>query len=188
MTTSAPGTHPLVVAYLADLERALASTDPHERADTLAAIREHIEDALDGTPQDTAAATAVLAGLGPVERIAATATPAAATAPTIAPTSAPTHEWVSLALLACAVVSLALVLAAPWVATPIAVVTLVLAIIQLRRDTGREGLLRTSIVLSIATILISALLTLTLVATGSPELVPGGIEPAQPSIETGPAQ
>ena len=78
MTTSPPDTHPLVVAYLADLERVLAGSDPQERADTLAAIREHIADALDGAPQDTATTMAVLADLGPVERIAATATPAAA--------------------------------------------------------------------------------------------------------------
>ena len=187
MTTSAPGTPPLVVAYLADLERALAGTDPHERADTLAAIREHIEDALDGTTQDTAATMAVLAGLGPVERIAATATPAhtpaVAPTPTVAPTSAPTRERVSLALLGCAVASLALVFALPWVATPIAVVTLVVAIMQLRRHAGREGFLRTSVVLSIATILVSALLALGLFTTGSPAPVPDGIESVQPNDE-----
>ncbi|GGL15694.1 hypothetical protein ACFQGK_03100 [Cellulomonas gelida] len=38
--------HPLVQAYLADLDRALVGSDPREHQDTLDAVREHLEEAL----------------------------------------------------------------------------------------------------------------------------------------------
>ena len=182
MNTSAPDTHPLVVAYLTDLDRVLAGTDPQERADTLAAIREHIEDALDGAEQDTATTMAVLAGLGPVERIAATATPASHSAPPTPPTHG-SHTWLPVVLLSCAAVSFILVFAVPWVAATVAVGTLVLAIMALRRGSDRAGLLRTSIVLSVGTIVVSALLVFFLLATSSPDPVPGDVETVQSSAE-----
>lgn len=180
MNTSAPDTHPLVVAYLADLDRALAGTDPQERTDTLTSIREHIDDALDGAEQDTATTMAVLASLGPVERIAATATPASHAAP---PTAADhgSRPWLPVVLLGCAIIAFILVFAVPWVATTVAVATLVLAIMALRRGSDRAGLLRTSIVLSIGAIVVSALLMAFLLATRSPEIVPGEVEIVQSS-------
>lgn len=67
--------HPLVQAYLADLDRALAGTDPRERADVLDGVREHLGEALgENTAAGTVRVRQVLAGLGPVEVIAAQAT------------------------------------------------------------------------------------------------------------------
>ena len=183
MTPSAASVHPLVAAYLADLERALAGADPQEREDTLTAIREHIDDALDGAPQDTATATAVLSDLGPVERIAATATPATTQATTQAVALPPaTPDWTSSALLACAVASFVVVFTLPWVAAPIAVGTLVAAVLQLRRDAGREGRLRVAAAFSIATLLVAVLLATFLVANPDPEQVPGDISTAQSRV------
>lgn len=182
MTTSPHDAHPLVVAYLADLDRALAGTDPHERADTVAAIREHIDDALDGAPQDTATTMAVLADLGPVERIAATATPAAAALP-VAPAPAPTHEGRSMVLLGCAVFSLFLVFALPWVAAPIAVGTLIVTVLHLRRSGGGERYLRAAAVLSIATIIVAALLATLLLSTGDNGPSPDDVVPVESSAE-----
>ncbi|WP_066460307.1 HAAS signaling domain-containing protein [Sanguibacter suarezii] len=182
MNTSARDTHPLVVAYLADLDRALAGTDPQERTDTLASIREHIDEALDGAEQDTATTMAVLASLGPVERIAATATPAPSSAPPT-PAAHGSHPWLPVVLLSCSVVAFILVFAVPWVATTVAVATLVLAIMALRRGSDRAGLLRTSIVLSIGAIVVSVLLMVFLLATSSPEPVPGDVEIVQSSAD-----
>ncbi len=55
MTTSPAdgGQHRLVRAYLADLDRALLGADPQERAETLAAVRDHIADALGVPPGPT---------------------------------------------------------------------------------------------------------------------------------------
>ncbi|GII99936.1 hypothetical protein CLV28_3014 [Sediminihabitans luteus] len=67
----------LVAQYLDDLERALADADPAERAETVTAVRDHLEDAL-GTRPPLDDARDVIAGLGPVELIAGAATPFAA--------------------------------------------------------------------------------------------------------------
>lgn len=174
------GAQPLVVAYLSDLELALAGTDPQEREDTLAAVREHIEDALDGSPRDAATATAVLSGLGPVERIAATATPAVAP-PTTPADAASSSTWTSTALLTCAVVSFIGVFVFPSVAAPVAVGTIVGAAILLRRGHGRTGFLRSSIAFSFVTLLIAALLAAFLLSSSSVDPIPSDPVPADAS-------
>ena len=174
------GAHPLVAAYLSDLELALGDTDPQEREDTLAAIREHIEEALDGSPHDAATAAAVLSGLGPVERIAATATPAVVPA-TPADAASSASAWTSTALLTCAVVSFIGAFVFPWVAAPVAVGTIVGAAILLRRGSGRPGFLRTSIVFSIVTLLIAVLLATFLLSSTPVDPVPSDPVPADAS-------
>ncbi|XBH20930.1 hypothetical protein V5R04_11975 [Jonesiaceae bacterium BS-20] len=70
----------MVQEYLTDLEVALAGADPIERAETLASIREHLEESLaaDASPEQVRRA---LKGLGAPGQIALVATqvPAAAT-------------------------------------------------------------------------------------------------------------
>ena len=68
-------THPLVDNYLQDLNRALLGADPRERADTVAAIREHLDQALTDS-SSSADVNQVLQDLGSVEMIAAEVTPA----------------------------------------------------------------------------------------------------------------
>lgn len=68
-------THPAVARYLDDLGRMLGDLEPGERAEVLAGVREHIEEALGdrphGSPQeDDAAVAAVLTELGPPDVIA----------------------------------------------------------------------------------------------------------------------
>lgn len=64
-------THPLVEAYLRDLEALLTGLGPGERAEVLSGVREHIEDALVGGPQPGAREVqTVLAELGPPEAVA----------------------------------------------------------------------------------------------------------------------
>jgi hypothetical protein len=95
-------THPLVEAYLRDLEALLTGLGPGERAEVLSGVREHIEDALAGGPQPGARdVQTVLAELGPPEAVADEAyagLPAAS--PPAPPQRRPTLEraWVPAAV------------------------------------------------------------------------------------------
>ena len=157
--TNAPQTglsHPLVVAYLADLDRALASADPQERLDTVTAVTEHLTDALGGEAEPTTEQVrAVLDELGSVEKIADAATPASA-ASGQAPSAGeqPRGSWTAPALLATAIVSLAI----PFLGGLIAIGCLVAAVVLLRGDAPRRGLLHATIAVSIVTLAITALL------------------------------
>lgn len=64
--TAIPDFAPLVEAYLADLDRALASADPRELAETVAAVREHAAELLARCGRDDESARRVLAELGHV--------------------------------------------------------------------------------------------------------------------------
>ena len=95
-------THPLVEAYLRDLDALLTGLGPGERAEVLSGVREHIEDALAGGPQPGARdVQTVLAELGPPEAVADEAyagLPAAS--PPAPPQRRPTLEraWVPTAV------------------------------------------------------------------------------------------
>lgn len=153
-------THPLVVAYLGDLERALSSTDPQERLDTLTAVTEHVTEALVGNAHPTTEQVqAVLDELGPVERIANAATPASAV---LGSPSDDTErrQWVAPTLLAVSIVSLFI----PFVGALLAIACLVTAIVLLRGDAPRRGMLRAAIGVSIATLVFTALAAFGLLA------------------------
>lgn len=129
--TVTPDFPPLVEAYLADLDRALASADPRERAETVAAVREHAAEALARHGTDDESARRVLDELGSVEAIAAEATPAPAPA---APAGRIEATDVVLAVLTVVL----------WVLAPI---TLVWAIVRLRAGVGHRALQWVTIVL-----------------------------------------
>ncbi|WP_020013505.1 HAAS signaling domain-containing protein [Promicromonospora sukumoe] len=135
--TATPEFPPLVEAYLADLDRALASADPRERAETMAAVREHANESLTLHGTDDESARRVLAELGPVEAIAAEATPATPPAAT-----AGGVEAIDVVLPVLAVVL--------W---PLAPVTLVWAIIRRRAGVGSRVLQWLTIVLSAVPVL-----------------------------------
>jgi hypothetical protein len=130
--TATPDFPPLVEAYLADLDRALAGADPRERAETVAAVREHAAELLARYGSDDEAARRVLDELGPVEHIAAEVTPAPVPA---APAGRTEATDVVLAVLAVVL----------W---PLAPVLLVWAIVRLRSGVGNRALQWLAIVLS----------------------------------------
>ena len=147
--TATPDFPPLVEAYLADLDRALASADPRERAETVAAVREHAAELLARYGRDDESARRVLAELGPVEAIAAEVTPAPVPVTTVSAAPAGTIEPMDVVLAAVAVVL--------W---PLAPVTLVWSIVRLRSGVGNRPLQWLAIVLSAIPVLIGIVLVL----------------------------
>ncbi|MFD7311001.1 HAAS signaling domain-containing protein [Promicromonospora sp. NPDC059942] len=146
--TTTPDLPPIVDAYLADLDRALASADPRERAETVAAVREHAVESLARHGWDDASARRVLDELGPVDVIAAEVTPAPApAAPAPAPGANVEATDVVLPILAVVV----------W---PLAPVTLVWAILRLRSGVGHRRLQWLTIVLSAIPVAVGIVLVL----------------------------
>lgn len=94
MTTSTD--HPLVVSYLAELDRLLQGVDPVERAETLAGVSEHIELALDGRDASEAVVRAVLAELGPATAIAGSAYGDRALVAAHPPTRVTNRRWLPI--------------------------------------------------------------------------------------------
>ncbi|MFJ3407897.1 hypothetical protein [Promicromonospora sp. NPDC090134] len=127
--TATPDFPPSVEAYLASL----AVADPRERAETVAAVREHAAELLARYGTDEVSVRRVLDELGPVETRAAEVTPAPA------PVSAPGEtEAMDLVLVVLAVVL--------W---PLSPVTLVWAIVRLRTGVGNRALQWLIIALSV---------------------------------------
>ncbi len=151
MTPRTGLSHPLVVAYLNDLERALALADAQERIDTIAAVTEHLTDALGGDAEPTSEQVrAVLDELGSVEQIAASATPAS----TLPAEQKQEGGWVAPALLATSIVSLLV----PLFGAPLAIGCLVTAVVLLRNGAPRHHLLRATVAISSITLVINAVL------------------------------
>lgn len=134
--TATPDYPPLVEAYLADLDRALAAADPRERAETVAAVREHSAELLARYGSDDEAARRVLDDLGPVETIAAEVTPAPAPVAPAPVAAAGTTEAIDVVLVVLAVVV--------WPLSPVA---LVWAIVRLRARVGNRALQWLTVVL-----------------------------------------
>lgn len=139
--TATPEFPPLVEAYLADLDRALAGTDPRERAETVAAVREHAVESLARHGRDDEAARRVIGELGPVEHIAAEATPA------------PAAEAAKVEVTDVVLAALALLV---W---PLAPVLLVWAIVRLRAGVGNRALQWTTVVLSALPVVLGIVFT-----------------------------
>lgn len=158
--------HPMVEAYLAELETALADADLRERAETLAAVREHIDQALADPDADTSVPT-VLERLGPVDVLATAASPA----PRIEASSTP-----AVPVLLAAVGSFALFFLNPLFVVPAAGAVLVTSTILLRRRQlphRDRTLLRAAAAVSGVALIIVAILSLSLLTAGTAE-VPAG--------------
>lgn len=160
MTMATLFDHPLVQAYLDDLDRALLGADPAERADIVASVREHLGDALPDAASDAQVRDA-LATLGPVEAIAAAAAVAGHTQPApaapIAPAAPRPRDTVAVALLACAVVSIALI-PVPVVSLPVALGVVTVAVVRLAQHTPRPVLTWSALLLAAFTPLVSLVL------------------------------
>ena len=173
-------THPLVHAYLSDLERALAGADPRERTDVLDGVREHLGEALgDGAPVETADVRRVIADLGPVEAIAAQATRAELLAPPTSPpvrAVAPASDTTSIVALVTAIAAAAAFFT-PFVSIPLAVAALVTAAVHLRSPGARKGRCWAAVAVASATLLLMALAA-ALFLTASTGFEGGTVEPA----------
>lgn len=124
----------LLEAYFADLDRALIGTDARERAETVQAMREHAAEMLLRYGASGETAERVIGDFGPVEQVAAAATPTPA--PTAAPASAPApRSWTDIWLLVGSVVSLLF-----YVFPLFALAMLVGAILRIRRNSGNRAL------------------------------------------------
>lgn len=151
--------HPLIDNYLQDLDRALLGADPRERGDTVATIREHIEQALTDS-SSSADVNQVLQDLGSVEMIAAEVTPAHTQ-------DTPRDARVSRAASILLVFGIISLLTSPifFISLPIAILTIVWSIIALKRQakfsfsgsTHGRGRLWAALVLSSLAVIISLL-------------------------------
>ena len=91
-----PGTtHPLVAAYLEELDGLLAGIEPRERADVMLGVREHLDGALGATGGTDQEVREALAELGPPQLVAneAYAGRQPATAATPGPTPVMARSW-----------------------------------------------------------------------------------------------
>ena len=122
--------HPMVEAYLADLDRALSGSDPREHAETMSAIREHLADAIapDATAEQVRHA---LDELGPVETIAASTTQSTSTP------GRPGIDGLAISALIAAAAGMLLLVPLPFIGAPLTLIALVTGIAHLR--TTRQG-------------------------------------------------
>ncbi|MDK1328611.1 hypothetical protein [Arthrobacter sp. zg-Y1143] len=142
MTTTEP-MPALLEAYFADLDRALIGTDPREHAETVQAMREDAAEMLGRFGSSEKSAERIIAEFGPVEQIAAAATPAPA-APAQPRSSG--DIW----LLAGSVLSLIF-----YVFPFIAIAMLVWTTVRLRRSAGNRSLQRAAFWVSVAAVVLS---------------------------------
>lgn len=121
-----------IEGYLTGLGWALAGSDPAEREETLASIREHLEEALpaDASPEQVDQA---IAALGPASAIANEATPVVL--PTLVVVQPKETDWAAVMILVGGLLSAALFIFFP-ISLVIAVATIIAGIIKLR---SREG-------------------------------------------------
>lgn len=134
MTTTEP-LPTLLEAYFADLDRALIGADAREHAETVQAMREHAAEMLSRYGVSEQTAKRVIADFGPVEQVAAAATPAPATPAPAAAAPAPARPWADIWLLVGSIVGVVY-----WVFPFIAIAMLVWAVVRLRRNTGNRAL------------------------------------------------
>ncbi|PWJ54439.1 Uncharacterized membrane protein [Quadrisphaera granulorum] len=148
------GPHPLVQAYLADLERALVGADPRERADVLDGVREHLQESLgDDGAAEAVRVQRVLADLGPVERIAAQATSAV---PPATASPEPARGDVTSLVALVAAIGAAAVFFIPFVSIPVAVAALVTSLVHLRSPEANRRRCWTASAVSTAVLVLTA--------------------------------
>jgi hypothetical protein len=165
--------HPMVEAYLADLDRALSGSDPREHAETMSAVREHLTDAVppDATAEQVRQA---LDELGPVETIAASTTQS-----TPSP-GRPGTDRLAISALIAAVAGMLLLIPVPFIGAPLALIALITGIAHLRTTRQGDPLAWTAVVISALTLamLMLAIIFLLPVSTTTE---PGPVQTVQQS-------
>ncbi len=136
---------PLLEAYFDDLDRALIGADPRERAETVQAMREHAAEMLTRHGASEQTAELIIADFGPVEQVAASATPAPA------PGAAPARPWADIWLLVGSIVGLVY-----FLFPVISVAMLVWAIVRLRGHAGSRPLQKAALWVSGAAVFLAA--------------------------------
>lgn len=164
---AAMGRHPMVEAYLADLDRALSGSDPREHAETMSAVREHLADAIapDATAEQVRHA---LDELGPVEAIAAGTTRAAPS-----PERAGI-DGLAISTLIAAAAGMLLLVPLPFIGAPLALIALITGIAHLRSTRQGKPLAWAAVVISALTLVTSLVLAMTLLASNN------SLKPQQP--------
>lgn len=152
--------HPMVEAYLADLDRALSGSDHREHAETMSAVREHLTDAVspDATAEQIRQA---LDELGPVETIAASMTQS-----TPSP-GRPGINGLAVCALITAAVSMLLLAPLPFISAPLALIALIAGIVHLRTSRRGRPLAWTAVVIAALTLVTSLVLAMTLLAVSN---------------------
>jgi len=154
--------HPMVEAYLAELDRALIGCDSREHAETVSAVREHLADAvpLDASREQV---QRTLDELGPVEAIAAAATTGAV--PCTAPENAAgVTSFFTIGILATAIVGAVLLVPVPFLAVPLTIVALVMGIVRVRTARRDKYLAWAAVVIASVTLVAALVLAMTLLA------------------------
>jgi len=140
--------HPLVQAYMTDLNHAMLGADPRERADVFDGVREYLREALaDDAALESVRVRQALAGLGSVESIAAQAT-------TVSPHRTVGSDATSLVALLVAIAAAALVFI-PFVSIPLAIAALVTSAIHLRRPGANRRMSWAALWVAVASLLIT---------------------------------
>ena len=121
----------LLETYFADLDRALIGADPRERAETIQAMREDAVEMLNQFGASEETAERVIAGFGPVEQIAAAATPAP---PAFAAPAAP-RPWADIWLIVGSIVGFIY-----FLFPVLSIAMLIWATVRLRRHAGSRSL------------------------------------------------
>lgn len=150
--------HPLVRAYLGDLDRALTGSDAREHAETMAEITEHLDQSVP-PESDVAHVRRVLAELGPVESIAAVAQPA--------PQQTPGVDPLALATVIAAGAVVVLLFLMPFVAVPLALIALILGVVQLRTRRTSRTLAIVGVVLAAVPLAVVILVAVFLLQVGT---------------------
>ena len=167
--------HPMVEAYLADLDRALSGSDPREHAETMSAVREHLTDAVppDATAEQVRQA---LDELGPVETIAAS---------TAQSTPSPGRLGVN-GLAVCALItaaaSMLLLVPLPCIGAPLALIALIAGTVHLRASRQGRPLAWTAVVIAALTLVATVVFATTLLAISnapSPQQQPRPVQTTQ---------
>lgn len=142
--------------YLTGLGWALAGADPVERSETLASIREHLEEALpsDATSEQVDQA---ISALGPASAIAAEATPGYR--PTIVVNQVKETDWSAVMILAGGIASLFLIPLIPF-ALILAVVILIAGIMKLRSKGGSRAFVKGGIAAASLTLVLMLIMLL----------------------------
>ena len=155
----------LAEAYLRDLDRALAAAEPREREETLAEVGEQLHEAAAADPTGDQVRRRI-EELGPVDAIAAAATPAdgPATPTPATPTQGPPRDWFVVGTTIASGVALITALLYFPLAAIIALVTFVLGIVQLFTSRAGRMLPVLSIVMSAVVLVMAAIAILGLVA------------------------